>query len=553
MHWKQLDIPFENHPHCANMLYLAKHVNIHPLLGYHLFVHGIQTEEQLWSFLYPDPSQFHNPFLLNDMNRAVDRILKAIQQREIIYIFGDYDCDGITSSTILKQALEKLGAHVISCLPLREDGYGLTPLAVDALPQNVSLLITVDNGSSAHPAMKRAKEKGIDVIVTDHHEVLGEHPSCLAFVNPKRKDNTYPYPHLCGAGVALKLIQALFMTLKQDWIKETWNYIEYATIGTIADVMPLTGENRAICWFGLYKMRNCPNKLFQLFREQLQLKYIDSTNIGFLIGPMLNSCGRISDPNIGAAILQKATPTAEDVQLLMNLNNKRKQLTNKQFKLAAEIIEQQSLEKDSLLVVQGDFHKGIIGILASKISSHYKRPTIVLTQDGVGSARSGNGSKFSIIQAIQSCSELLKKFGGHDAAAGLSIAPEESHIQQFRECMQEAAQQQNTSQPTSYFISEFPIYNFPNHLFDDLMALEPYGNGHPKPSFRSKNIFACGHSCFGKNKEHVEFYFSKKRAFAYSHGHLFQNWNRYNRMDVLYTPHSYEKQDFLINDLQLIQ
>ena len=143
------------------------------------------------------------------------------------------------------------------------------------------------------------------MIVTDHHEVLGEHPACFAFINPKRKDNTYPFPHLCGAGVALKVIQALFLTLKQDWVKETWNYIEYATIGTIADVMPITGENRVICWYGLYKMRNCPNKLLQLFREQLQLKYIDSTTIGFLIGPMLNSCGRISDPNIGAAILQK--------------------------------------------------------------------------------------------------------------------------------------------------------------------------------------------------------------------------------------------------------
>ncbi|MCU5529341.1 single-stranded-DNA-specific exonuclease RecJ [Bacillus cereus] len=553
MHWKQLDVTLESHPYYANMLYLAKCASMHPIIGYHLFLNNIRTEEQLWSFLYPDPSQFHNPFLLNDMKQAVDRILKAIQQKEIIYIFGDYDCDGITSSTILKQALEKLGAHVMTRLPLREEGYGLSPYAVDSLPENISLLITVDNGSSAHPAMKHAKEKGIDVIVTDHHEVLGEHPNCLAFLNPKRRDNTYPYQNLCGAGVALKLIQALFIALKQDWIKETWNYIEYATIGTIADVMPMTGENRIICWFGLYKMRNCPNKLLQLFREQLQLKYIDSTNIGFLIGPMLNSCGRISDPNLGAAILQKVEPTIEDIQLLMNLNNKRKQLTTEQFKLASEIIEQQSLEKDSLLVVQGGFHKGIIGILASKISNYYKKPTIVLTQDGIGSARSGNGSKFSIIQAIQSCSELLKKYGGHAAAAGLSIAPEESHIQQFRGRIQEVAKQQINSKPISYFLSELPIYNFPSHLFDDLMALEPFGNGHPKPTFRNQNIFACGHSCFGKSKEHVEFFFSKKKAYAYSHGHLFQNWNRYNRMNVLYTPRSYEKQDFLINEIQLVQ
>ena len=169
-----------------------------------------------------------------------------------------------------------------------------------------------------------------------------------------------------------KIDTGAFMTLKQDWIKETWNYIEYATIGTIADVMPLTGENRAICWYGLYKMRTCPNSLLKLFREQLKLKYIDSTSIGFLIGPMLNSCGRISDPNIGSDILQKAEPTIEDIQHLMNLNNQRKQLTTKQFELAFDIIQNQSLAQDTLLVVQGDFHKGIIGILASKISNHYK-------------------------------------------------------------------------------------------------------------------------------------------------------------------------------------
>ncbi|HDR4560903.1 single-stranded-DNA-specific exonuclease RecJ [Bacillus cereus] len=553
MYWKQLNTPFEQHPFHGRILYLSRQVNLDPLLGYHLFLQGMTTEEQFSSFLYPNVSQFHNPFLLNDMKQAVQRILKAIHQKENIYIFGDYDCDGITSSTILKQALEKLGGRVQTRLPLREEGYGLSPLAVNAIPEHVSLLITVDNGSSSHSAIQRSKERGLDVIVTDHHEVLGKHPDCLAFINPKRKDNTYPFEHLCGVGVALKLIQALFITLKQDWIKETWSYIEYTTIGTIADVMPLIGENRVICWYGLQKMRTTPNPLMRLFREHLQFKYIDSTSIGFLIGPMLNSCGRISDPNIAAVILQKNAPTKEDVQLLINLNNKRKQVTSEQFQLALKIIQQQSLERDHLLVVQGDFHKGIIGIIAAKLSNHYKKPTIVLTQDGVGSARSGNGSKFSIVRAIQFGSELLKKYGGHEAAAGLSIVPTEKNIQQFRSHMQEAAKQQTNVKPVAYFIDEFPIYNFPDHVFNDLIALEPFGNGHPKPTFRSHNVFSCGHSRFGKNKEHIQFFFSKKRAYAYSHAHLFQNWNQNNRMDVLYTPNSYEKHDFLIKGVQLIK
>lgn len=271
MNWKPLHIPFEQHPKRDYITYLAKQVSLDPLLGYHLFLQGVNTPEKIYSFIFPTLIQCHNPFLLNEMKPAVTRILQAIHRNEQILIYGDYDCDGMTSSAILYRALRKLGAVVTVRLPIRSKGYGLSPEIIDQLSDNISLLITVDNGSSAHPAMKRAKERGIDVIVTDHHEVLRGRPDCIAFINPKRSDSTYPFSSLSGTGVVLKVVQALCREQNQDWVRESLDYIEYVTLGTIADMMPLIGENRIICWVGLYKMRVCPDPIFHFLRISYRL------------------------------------------------------------------------------------------------------------------------------------------------------------------------------------------------------------------------------------------------------------------------------------------
>lgn len=245
MHWIS-KIPIQHHPKHAQIKYLSAQFQLHPLLIQHLFNQGFSDFEKLDSFIYPKLTNMYDPFLMNEMKAAVTRILQAIQQSEHIHIFGDYDCDGITASSILYLSLKELGANVTTQLPLRSEGYGLSVNAVKQLHEDVSLVITVDNGSSAHDALRTAKERGIDVIVTDHHEVLDDRPDCLVFINPKRKDNTYPFTELCGAGVALKLVQAIYKTLNRDWIRGTEPLLDMATLGTIADMVPLKDENRIL-------------------------------------------------------------------------------------------------------------------------------------------------------------------------------------------------------------------------------------------------------------------------------------------------------------------
>nr|WP_315364375.1 DHH family phosphoesterase [Cytobacillus firmus] len=285
MHWIS-KIPIQHHPKHAQIKYLSAQFQLHPLLIQHLFNQGFSDFEKLDSFIYPKLTNMYDPFLMNEMKAAVTRILQAIQQSEHIHIFGDYDCDGITASSILYLSLKELGANVTTQLPLRSEGYGLSVNAVKQLHEDVSLVITVDNGSSAHDALRTAKERGIDVIVTDHHEVLDDRPDCLVFINPKRKDNTYPFTELCGAGVALKLVQAIYKTLNRDWIRGTEPLLDMATLGTIADMVPLKDENRILCYNGLRKLQHSPRRVFRVLLDTLKTKNIDSSTIGFSVGPI---------------------------------------------------------------------------------------------------------------------------------------------------------------------------------------------------------------------------------------------------------------------------
>ena len=239
----------------------------------------------------------------------------------------------------------------------------------------------------------------------------------FSILNPKRKDNTYPFSNLCGAGVALKLVQAIYITLNRDWIKETEQFLDVVTLGTIADMMPLKDENRI---FAITDFENCNNNRgsFSNITGYTENKNIDSSTIGFLIGPIFNACGRIGDPNLAASILQCTEPTTQQIKELISLNETRKTITIEHFKSAIEIIQNERLYLSPVIVVKGDFHKGIIGILASRIVSQYKKPAIVIANDGTGSARSLQSSGFSIIECITASGKYLKKFGGHTMAAG---------------------------------------------------------------------------------------------------------------------------------------
>lgn len=551
MHWIS-KIPIHHHPKQAQIKYLSAQFQIHPLLTQHLFNQGFSDFDKLDAFIYPKLSNMYDPFLMNEMKHAVTRILKAIQRNEHIHIFGDYDCDGITSSSILYLALKELGAVVTTQLPLRSEGYGLSMNAVQQLPENISLIITVDNGSSAHDALRTAKEKGIDVIVTDHHEVLNDRPDCLVFLNPKRKDNTYPFSDLCGADVALKLIQAIYITLNRDWIRGTEPFLDIVMLGTIADMMPLNEENRIFCYHGLRKLQQSPRKAFKILLDTLRTKGIDSSTIGFTVGPIFNACGRIGDPNLAASILQSTEPTLKQIKELISLNEKRKDITMEQFKSVLNIIQNERLHLSPVIVVKGDFHKGVIGILASRIVNHYKKPAIVIANDGTGSARSVQSSGFSIIDCISACGKYLKKFGGHKMAAGLSISPDENQIELFRYAIQLAAMKQKISIAANWYIGILPLEYFPRTMFDDLRALEPFGMGMPKPVFCSKSTKISEYSTFGKEKEHVKMNINQHIAYAFSKSNHFINWNSENLVDMLYTPHCYDEKNFLVQDCVIV-
>ncbi|MDR7319679.1 DHH family phosphoesterase [Brevibacillus nitrificans] len=400
MKWIAATPSLDQHPDRVAICYLARRFNLEPVLILKLYQQGIVTEKTIADFLYPSITHLYDPFLLPDIKKAVYRIIRAIQNKEKILIFGDYDADGMTATALLYEGLHFFGASVTTQLPLRSEGYGLSASCVENLPSDISLVITVDNGSSAHPAMQVAKQRGIDVIVTDHHEVLGEHPTCHAFVNPKRKDNTYPNTDLCGAGVAFKVVQALHELAKLDWHKHMWNYIEFATIATIADLMPLTGENRVITWLGLQKMNRSPspvlNKLFSLLR----LSKIDSTTIGFQIAPLFNACGRIDDPNLACEILKSKSALEIELRQLLEINQKRKRLTKEQFSRIEKRMIDEQLHQKRVIIIQDDFHAGLIGILASRIAERFRKPAIVMTNNGVASARSVQGSSEYVINFV---------------------------------------------------------------------------------------------------------------------------------------------------------
>jgi single-stranded-DNA-specific exonuclease len=384
----------------ANLHYFSRTFNVHPFIMKTLFSRGMINGNTISKFLFPSISDLHDPFLLNDMKPAIQRTIQAIRNKEKIVIYGDYDVDGITSTSIMKKALDFFQGNVHAELPLREHGYGITVSAIERLKakHQPSLIITVDNGSNAHEALRYAKKEGIDVIVTDHHEILDYHPSCYAFINPKRSDNTYPFTELSGAGVAFKFAHALFSCSKFPWEKHIWDFAELACLGTIADMMKLIGENRIIASIGIQKLNNAPSPTFQELFRLLSVSHVDSGTIGFTLAPIFNSIGRIDDPNIGCTILANDEKTETTLFHLIETNKKRKWLTYEQTMQAESIISQKQLFAKNIIVVAGDFHDGIIGIIAARITNKYKKPSIVISKNGKGSARSIG--QFSIINTI---------------------------------------------------------------------------------------------------------------------------------------------------------
>jgi single-stranded-DNA-specific exonuclease len=479
---------------------LAAALGIAPVVARLLCQRGLSDPELADRFLHPSLHHLHDPMLLADMGVAVDRIMAAIARKERIAIHGDYDVDGITSTVILRRALELLGADVMHFIPERlRDGYGLQPVAIERLHgDGVALVISVDCGIRGAEAAVRARELGVDLIITDHHEPDAILPPALAVINPKRRDCTYPDKYLAGVGVALKLVQALCRRAGRDQLLP--GFIKVAAIGTLADVVPLVGENRVIAKLGLELLTKGPHKVglrSLLDVSGLTGKTIDSYHISFMLAPRVNAAGRMSTPDIATRLLLAQDETlAEEVrQLALQLDseNVRRQEEEAEILAAARKIVQTDpdIGARSILVVGGEgWHRGVIGIVASKLVDTFHRPAIVLSVDGDvahGSCRSI--SRFDMLGALERCAHLLVRFGGHKQAAGLTL--DAGRIRELRLAVNAVADETlgpEDLMPRLRIDGGLTFRGITGGVAAGVASLAPFGAGNPRPVFSARGV-----------------------------------------------------------------
>jgi single-stranded-DNA-specific exonuclease len=483
---------------CATRL--AHELRVSPTVARLLAIRGIADAESASRFLKPSLDHLLDPMGLADMDRAVERLLSAIAKNERIAVHGDYDVDGITSTVILRRALELLGGHVTHFIPERlRDGYGLQPAALERLhAEGVHLVVSVDCGIRGAEAAQRARELGLDLIITDHHEPDRDLPHAFAVVNPKRHDCTYADKDLAGVGVALKLVQALCARAgKTNWLPA---FVKIAAIGTLADVVPLVGENRVIAKLGLQMLSKGPHKVgLRALMDVAGLsgKQIDSYHISFMMAPRINAAGRMSTPDIATRLLLAADEGMADeakalAGQLEDENNRRRQEEQDIVAKARKVIETDpEVGARSILVVAGDgWHRGVIGIVASKLVDAFYRPTIVLSiEDGIahGSCRSIPG--FDMLAALESCAPMLLRFGGHKQAAGLQI--EAARIREFRLAINNWGDERlgpDDLRPRLWLDGALAFGGISTQVAEELASLAPFGPGNPKPIFQTSGV-----------------------------------------------------------------
>lgn len=472
---------------------VSKKYNINKLLATILVNRDIVEEKQVKVFLEPTRNSFHNPLEMPDMEIARDRVLKAIEKKEKTIIYGDYDVDGITSTTVLTKFLEERGLHVDSYIPNRlHEGYGLNNAAIDKIAkEGYKLMITVDCGISAVDEIAYANSLGIETIVTDHHEPGEQLPEAIAVVDAKRKDNKYPCRDLAGVGVVLKLIQAISQKLELDE-KEYLKYLDIVCVGTISDIVPLVDENRVIAKLGLKLVEQTRNIGLKSLLVASGYKNIDSVTISFGVAPRINASGRMGHQE-DALKLFLSTNKEEAFELTQKLNDynlKRQEIEKEIYNQALKNIEKENLDKYSVLVVSGNgWHHGVIGIVASKISELYFKPSILLSFDddlGKGSGRSIPG--FDLHEALINCSSTLYKYGGHAMAVGVTV--ERSKLESFREAFEKYAEEKHIQDivPVINIDAEFNLNEITKESVQSLKMLEPFGEGNKMPIFAFKNL-----------------------------------------------------------------
>lgn len=476
-------------------LAVGRQYGLPPVIATILLNRGVQEVE---TFIHPSAEQLPDPFLMKGMEPAAQRILQALDRGEHITVYGDYDVDGITSTAILVSFLKEHKAEVNYYIPDRlEEGYGMNRAAIDKIAAlGTSLLITVDCGITAVDEVRYAKECGMDVIVTDHHECKEELPEAYCILNPKQSDCPYPFKKLAGVGVVFKLLQALTTQMKFHMKELIEEYIDIVAIGTVADVMPLVGENRAIVKKGLELLKYTMNRGVRTLMEtaKIDTSGLTTGSIGFMIAPRINAAGRMGDPKCAVELLlSKDDRTARRYAEQLDEENRDRQATEISIlEDALNIIAyNREMEDDYVLVLDHEgWHHGIIGIVASKISEKFNKPCILIsTGDGMGKGSGRSIKGFNLFQALEECSGELVKFGGHELAAGLSVETE--RIDEFRKHINQYAKSvMNEADfvPKIYVDAELPIEYINMNTVERLMILEPYGMGNASPVFFARKL-----------------------------------------------------------------
>ena len=467
--------------------------NISTLLAQILINRNIVDDSQIDIFLQPKRNDFHDPFLMLDMEKATDRIMQAIKNKEKTIIYGDYDVDGITSITVLKKFLQERGLETDYYIPNRlEEGYGLNVDAIQEIAQKkYKLMITVDCGVSGIEEIKLANSKGIETIVTDNHEQLDELHAAYAIINPKRRDNTYPFRGLAGVGVVFKLIQAISKKLGLDE-KEYLKYLDIVCIGTISDIVPLVDENRVIAKLGLMLVECTKNIGLKELISETKYKNIDSTMISFAIAPRINACGRMGkqEEALQLFLTENLEEAKEITKKLERYNSERQETEKNIFEQAIKKIETENLkELNSIVLASENWHHGVIGIVASRITEKFYKPTILICiegDEGKGSGRSVPG--FDLHQALVDSSQFLKKYGGHEMAVGLSL--EKEKINDFKKYFEEISKAKNVKQliPVINIDCEITKKELNKKTIEQIKLLEPFGEKNKQPLVIYKNL-----------------------------------------------------------------
>ena len=472
---------------------LAEKNNISTLLANIFINKGITEKKDIELFINPTRDDFHDPYEMPDMEKAVERILKAIDKNEKTIIYGDYDVDGITSITVLKKFFLDRGFDVGTYIPNRlNEGYGLNKEAVKEIAdQGYKLIITVDCGISGIEEIEYAYSLGLEVIVTDHHEPLEEIPKAVAVVDCKRKDNKYPFNGLAGVGVSFKLIQALSQKLDLE-SKEYLKYLDIVAIGTISDIVPLIDENRVITKLGLKLLEQTRNQGLKQLIKSSGYSSINSTTVSFGIAPRINACGRMGHEQeaLKLFLTNNIEESREITDNLNNYNRSRQDIEKKILTEAINLIETKKLEKNNSLVLASEnWHHGVIGIVASKITELFFKPTILLNIEGdiaQGSGRSVPG--FDLHKALIDSSEYLEKYGGHEMAVGLTLKTD--NIEKFEEKFEELAKEAKTEEiiPIIKIDQEINDKDITLENVKSLDLLEPYGEANKMPLFLYRNL-----------------------------------------------------------------